>query len=265
MSPEKFIVRQTPRMRLGLVVRTSGPDAVRSVSTVPGLAEDLGFHSVWVSDHLVVPPEFAERYGGDWLEAVTVATSIAATHERVDVGFSALVLPYRAAALVARQLATLWELSGGRLTAAVATGFLPEEFEALGVPFDERVERTDAAIDAIREACPNVPLLAAGNGPAILRRAVDRCDGWHPIARSPGEIAAAIKNAPPKRVVLRARFALGDAEGERPLYGSAEKVREDLRAYEEAGVDEVVLDYATRDADEVEEQIRRFAEEVLGT
>ena len=251
-------------MRLGLVVRTSGPDAARSVSTVPGMAEDLGFNSVWVSDHLVVPPEFAERYGDDWLEAVTVATSIASSHERLEVGFSALVLPYRAGALVARQLATLWELSGGRLTAGVATGFLPEEFEALGVPFGERAARTDAAIDAIREACPDVPLLAAGNGPSILRRAVNVCDGWHPIARSPAEIAAAIKDASPKRVVLRARFSL-QADAERPLYGTAEKVRADLRAYEEAGIDEVVLDYGTRDTDEVEEQIRRFAEEVLGT
>ncbi len=258
-------MRQTPRMRLGLVVRTSGPDAARSVSTVPGMAEDLGFDSVWVSDHLVVPPEFAERYGGDWLEAVTVVTAIAASNERIDVGFSALVLPYRAAALVARQLATLWELSGGRLTAAVATGFLPEEFEALGVAFDERIARTDVAIEAIREACPDAPLLAAGNGPAILRRAVNVCDGWHPIARSPAEIAAAIKDAPPKRVVLRARFSLEDAEAERPLYGTADKVRDDLRAYEEAGVDEVVLDYATRDADEVDAQIKRFAEEVLDT
>lgn len=226
------------------------------------MAEDLGFDSVWVSDHLMVPATFADRYGDEWLEAVTVASSIAATHPGLHVGFSALVLPYRAAALVARQLDTLWELSGGRLTAAVAPGFLREEFEALGVPFEDRAVRTDEAIAAIREACPELPLLAAGNGPATLRRAVDRCDGWHPIARAPSQIAAAIQDAQPKRVVLRARFSLRNEETSRPLYGTPEQVREDLAAYEEAGVDEVVLDYATRDADEVEEQIRRFAQEV---
>lgn len=249
-------------MRFGLVARSSGPDAGRSIREVPAMAEDLGFDSVWVSDHLMVPATFADRYGDEWLEAVTVASSIAVTTERLDVGFSALVLPYRAGALVARQLATLWELSGGRITAAVATGFLREEFETLGVPFDERGKRTEAAIDAIREACPDLPLLAAGNGPATLRRAVDRCDGWHPIARAPSQIAAAMQDAVPNRVVLRARFSLQNEEADRPLYGSHDKVREDVRAYEEAGVEEIVLDYATRDTEEVAKQIRRFAQEV---
>jgi alkanesulfonate monooxygenase SsuD/methylene tetrahydromethanopterin reductase-like flavin-dependent oxidoreductase (luciferase family) len=249
-------------MRFGLVVRTSGADAVRSIREVPRLAEDLGFDSVWLSDHLVVSAEFADRYGAPWLEAVTAATAIAASTPRLTIGFSALVLPYRPAALVARQLATLWELAGGRVVVAVASGHLREEFDALGIPFGERTARTEAGIDAIREACPDLPLLAAGNGPTILRRSIERCDGWHPIARSPEEIARALAAERPGRTVLRARFHLRDAAADRPLYGPGEKVAGDLRAYEDAGVDELVLDYGARQPDDVRDQIQRFASEV---
>lgn len=250
-------------MRLGLVVPTSGPDARGLVREIPRMAQDLGFDSVWISDHLVVPPEFAERYGAGWLEAVSVASAIAHAEPRVAIGFSALVLPYRPLALLAAQMASLWELADGRVVAGVASGHLREEFEMLGVPFESRGLLTEAGIDVIREAVPGLPLLAAGNGPRILRRAIERCDGWHPIAQPPEELARTIAGSSPKRTVLRTRFRVQDETADRPLYGPAEKIAADLRAYEQAGVGEIVLDHSTREPDELRGQVRRFAEEVV--
>jgi alkanesulfonate monooxygenase SsuD/methylene tetrahydromethanopterin reductase-like flavin-dependent oxidoreductase (luciferase family) len=255
-------------VRLGLVVRNSGPDGARAVAEIPRLAEELGFDSVWVSDHLAVPESFAARYDEHWLEAAASLSYVAGITSRVRLGFSALILPYRPAALVASQVAAISELSGGRLTVGAGSGWLREEFEALGVSFARRGRLTDEAVRAIRAAAPGVELLAAGNGHGVLRRAAELCDGWHPIARTPEDVAASKKELDamagrPMRVVLRARFALEQEVSDRPLYGPQAKVRDDLARYEEAGVDEIALDYAQRTLDAILIEIRRFAEEVL--
>lgn len=247
-------------MRLGLIVRNSGVDAVRQVSELPALAEDLGFSSVWVSDHVLVPPAFAERYDDHWLEAVTALAGIASVTSRVSLGFSALILPYRPPALVASQVATLWEISGGRLVVGAGSGWLREEFAALGLDFAARGSATDAAIREIRARC-GVEILAAGNSTRVLERSNSLCDGWHPIALSPADVAArgAIVTG---RIVLRARFSLLQEDESRPLYGTPAKIRLDIQRYAAAGVDEIVLDYATRTHGEIMDSARAFADQV---
>ena len=78
-------------MRLGLIIRNSGPDALAQVREMPQLAEELGFDSVWVSDHLTVPPSFAQRYDAHWLEATVALAHVASHATRVRTGFSALI------------------------------------------------------------------------------------------------------------------------------------------------------------------------------
>jgi len=232
---------------------------------MPALAESLGFDSVWVSDHLDVPASFAERYDEHWLEAVTAASFALATTARIQVGFSALILPYRPPALVARQVASLSDLAPGRVTLGAGSGWLREEFEMLGLDFDGRGLATDEAILEIRSRC-DVEVLAAGNGTKVLHRAAKLCDGWHPIALSPAEIVArkAALDAlagRPMRVALRTRFAF--IERDRPLYGTPEKIRFDIERYAAAGVDELVLDHAGRDHGEILDNVKRFAAEVM--
>lgn len=253
-------------IKLGLIVRNSGADAARQVAEVPPLAEDLGFDSIWVSDHVSVPPEFARRYDEHWLEASVALASAAAHTTRIRVGFSALILPYRPASIAAAQVAALFELSGGRLVVGAGSGWLRQEFDALGLDFASRGRATDETILEIKSRC-NVEILAAGNGTRVLERAASLCSGWHPIALSPAEVAArkaALDRLAgrPMHVTLRTRFSIQPQNEQRPLYGTPEKIRFDIEKYAASGVDEIVLDYAVRSHGEILDGVRAFAADV---
>lgn len=177
---------------------------------------DAGFDGIWVSDHVVLIDDPASRYpystDGDygfppetpWYEAVATLAYLAARTENVELGTAVCVLPQRQPVLLAKQLATVDRLAGGRLRLGVGAGWLAEEFAALGAPFDDRGSRTDAAIALLR-ACwtgapppgeygavrlpegvhcrptpvnDTVPILVGGNSPAALRRAAHLGDGW---------------------------------------------------------------------------------------
>src|SRR3954453_8876685 len=128
--------------------RAAGPDAITRAATQ---AEELGFADVWVSDHLAVPT--GAPYPPAFLyEPVVTLTWAAAATTRVGLGTSVLVLPYRHPLHLAKELASLDRLSGGRLIVGAAAGWLEGEFDALDVPFRERGGRTDEAIDVLR-AC----------------------------------------------------------------------------------------------------------------
>ena len=137
-------------MRFGIHLpqygRAAGPEAITRAARQ---AEDLGFHDVWVSDHLSVPA--ASPYPPAFLyEPVITLTWAAAATERVGLGTSVLVLPYRNPVHLAKELASLDRLSRGRLVVGAAAGWLEGEFEALGVPFAERGARTDEALAVLR-------------------------------------------------------------------------------------------------------------------
>src|SRR3972149_4504263 len=115
--------------------------------------EEMGYDSVWVSDHIVFPLGFQSRYpyaeGGQfplppvvpWLEPVTTLTFVAGATSRVKLGTSILVLPYRNPVLNAKQLGNLQTVSGGRLIVGAGAGWMREEAEGLGLPWDERGAR----------------------------------------------------------------------------------------------------------------------------
>src|SRR6202044_1581763 len=96
-------------------------------------AEQLGYDSIVVSDHLCIPPDQTEGSGGRYLDVLASLAFIAGMSERIRLGVSVLVLPYRPAVLTAKQIATIQELSGGRMILAVGVGWMRREFEALGV------------------------------------------------------------------------------------------------------------------------------------
>lgn len=199
-------------------------------------AEALGYDSVWVGDHIVYPPPLAERFGGEFYEAVTTLSFVAAQTSRIAVGTAVLVLPYRHPLVLAKQLATLDALSGGRLIVGVGAGWLEEEYRALGAPFAERGAATDEYLKAMRTlwtaerprfagkfvTFPEVlfaprpratlRVWVGGNSPRALRRAAELGDGWLPIwhaATGRGFTPPALRDKCAELERLRARAGRG--------------------------------------------------------
>jgi len=167
--------------------------------------ESSGFDSIWMADHLTGPTPLG---AGRWYEVVTLLASLAPQVPTLDLGTDIIVAGYRHPVLAAKMLTTLDIASGGRLIVAAATGYIEKEFHDLGVPFHERGRYGEECIRVWKEMwsdgpCtfagkyfsfeevqaepkpvqrPHPPLWLGGSSPAVLRRAVEIADGWHPIA-----------------------------------------------------------------------------------
>jgi probable F420-dependent oxidoreductase len=172
------------------------------------LAEQLGFHSVWVSDHVITPSHLLPRIGPTFYDAFVVLSYAAALTQRVKLGSSVVVVPYRNALVVAKMVATLDVLSQGRVIFGVGAGGAPDEFAALGVPSRQRGRRTDEYLRLMVALWtqdpttfqgryfsfsdvrfqpkpvqkPHPPIWVGGHSEAALRRAVALGAAWHPTA-----------------------------------------------------------------------------------
>ena len=223
--------------RIGFSLQGRGALAGReAITTLARRAEALGFDSIFVTDRLLIPVRSASPYpysatgafplGPDepWLEALTAVTYLATVTERIAVGTSVLVIPYRNPVFTARALATADYLSGGRVILGAGIGWWREEFDGLGVRFEERAARTVEYLKLMKEiwAKPRVafegrfarvaeaggtrphparpiPIWIGGHSDAALRRVVAVADGWHPlglrppVGLHPPEMAAAVR------------------------------------------------------------------------
>jgi probable F420-dependent oxidoreductase len=170
-------------------------------------AEALGFDSVWVTDHIIVPRTMDLIYRDNMLEPVALLSHIAALVPRVKLGTSVLILPYRHPVVLAKMLATIDQLSGGRVIVGVGGGWMTEEFAALGTPFPERGKISDEDLRLMREmwthetvsfsgkyttfqdmqvsplpAQPHLPIWVGGTSARARRRVAELGDGWHATA-----------------------------------------------------------------------------------
>lgn len=109
--------------------------------------DELPFDDLWVIDHLLVSKGV---YGVSWLDALSTLSAAAGVTQRVGLGTAALVLPLRHPVILAKEVASLQMLSGGRFRFGVAVGWDPDEFAATGIPLQERGRRTDEALYLIR-------------------------------------------------------------------------------------------------------------------
>jgi len=198
-------------MRVGIhlphIGRKSGPEAIRRAAIQ---AEELGFADAWSSEHIIIPKGAPYPPSALFYDPVLTLTWAAAFTKRIGLGTSVLVLPMRHPLPLAKELATLQNLSEGRLILGAGVGWLEAEFAALGVPFRERGRRMDegiammravwsedpvsfparhipAVIDDMRmlpQPVKPIPIWIGGSSEAALNRAL-RLDGWHGSRLSP--------------------------------------------------------------------------------
>jgi len=168
-------------------------------------AQELGFDSVWVSDHIIMPEKHRGMFSDVFCEPFPLLSYISAVTSTISLGTSVIILLYRNPLAVAKQIATLHILSGGRVIFRMSPGWMREEFDTLGVPFKSRGRMTYEYIKAIREVWESEspsfggefytfseiefepkpvqlsvpPILIAGSSEYAVQRAALLGDGWH--------------------------------------------------------------------------------------
>ncbi len=262
--------------------RASGPESIQRAARQ---AEDLGLDDVWVSDHQVVPADlsYPPPYLFDPLMTLTWAGAVTT---RVGLGTSVLVLPQHATVSVANSIASLDQLSGGRVILGVGAGWIEAEFRALGAGFSDRGARMDEAIDVLR-ACweqdpvdfegrfhrldsvrllpkpsRRIPIWVGGHGERAHGRAVARGDGFHALRVTPDEMRDVVARL--RRDRPGADFTVSLRRGWDGLRSDPDDVRRELEAFAGAGVEHFLATPEQRTADDwlrsVETLAKIFAE-----
>jgi alkanesulfonate monooxygenase SsuD/methylene tetrahydromethanopterin reductase-like flavin-dependent oxidoreductase (luciferase family) len=290
-------------MKLGLILPTIGQGAgPESLDAAAEAVSAHGWNSVWVTDHLLVPTgDEADEYG--WvLEATSALTWIAARFPDVRVGFSVLIPAMRDAPLLAKQLATIDVLTGGRLTVGVGSSEkhdLPE-YENLGKadrfarrgayldetialwrhlwsgetkPFDgEFHQLRDYNFQPLPPQGADLPIWCGGRSDRILRRAAWLCNGYHAAQTGPEHIRerrpkleAEAEAAGRPLVTISVRVRVRFDEGPLSVYslhGDPESMVHEVVAFSQAGVDELVVVFKETRPEALAAAIDRFHGEV---
>jgi probable F420-dependent oxidoreductase len=221
-------------MELGVCIPHYGkPIDISKILDTVRRAEDLGFDSVWVTDHILVPQTLEIIYRDHMLDPLALLSHVAAITKRVRIGTSVIILPYRNPIVVAKMLATIDQLSAGRLIFGAAVGWMEPELAALGAPFGERGAFGDECLRLIKALWtqekvsfegryfnfadmqasprpvqqPHPPIWVGGNSPRARRRVAELGDGWHATAMPLDSLTAGVAD-------VRNKWALRQRTGE---------------------------------------------------
>ncbi|SDG52235.1 probable F420-dependent oxidoreductase, Rv2161c family [Sinosporangium album] len=298
-------------MEIGLAISQYGRFAsLESLQRVARESESLGFTSLWVGDRLLTPLAPKDPYPGGggkippaqetFLDPIAVLSVAAANTTTVRLGASALNACWYPPALLARSLATVDHLSGGRLCVGLGLGWSSDEYAAVGVPWRARAARLEAALDVLDaiwttdpvsyedehwrivpshiwpKPARRPPLYLAGFVPAALRRIGRRADGWLTATLPVPKLTAmwdvvrhsaeeADRDPDALRIVLRANPLVTEtpaAPESVPHEGTVSQIVDYLGSAVEAGVHEIILDlqHTARD----DRHLLDLAEEFLG-
>ena len=284
-------------MKFGLMFANAGPFSEPATAVgLAQLAEELGFESLWTVEHVVVPTGYQSAYpysptgkmpGGEdvpipdpliWLAYVAAATT------RIRLATGILILPQRNPVILAKELATLDRLSGGRVELGVGVGWLEEEFDALGVPFAARGRRTDEYIDVLRRCGASRRRRSTVSSRSSRRSSRTRSpptpDG--PPIHIGGHTAAAARGAPVGSATASSRAAARTTISSRcstrcarpPRTRVATPTRSRSRAaadststrcerYADAGVSRFIVPPLGFDLDTLRTQLGNFSENVI--
>jgi probable F420-dependent oxidoreductase len=288
-------------VKIGLFALGIGEGArPRAISEIARNAERLNFATLWAAEHVVLFDQQNSRYPYSptgnfpvaghfaWLDPFLTLTYAGAATTKIRLATGICLVPEHNPLILAKQVATLDHLSGGRFALGVGIGWSAEEFQALGIPFEKRAQRTREYITVMRslwrEAATDfagnfvqvkgarsypkpisgdkLPVLFGGESDGALKRVASYGDGWYGFNLDPSEAAQKVKhlreliksnNRDPREVEIVVS----------PYTKSVEPAQ--LEEYREAGVDEVVLLMETSKSDEenvgrVEELARRWVE-----
>jgi probable F420-dependent oxidoreductase len=267
-------------MRIGLFGINFGacadPDVAARVAIA---AEDAGFDSVWTGEHVVLPdprvPPSPAPPELPMLDPVAALAFLAAHTRRLRLATGIVILPQRNPLVLAKELASVDVLSGGRLSFGLGAGYLKPEFDALGASFADRGPRTDEAIEVIRALWtqpsprfagrffsfegiqamprpvqkPHPPILVGGHSGPAWRRAVSKGNGWYGFALDPDAARANVEGL--RRAASRVERPAGLGELAITVTPSLALDRDVLRRYQDAGVHRLVPAARGRSADEL--------------
>lgn len=286
-------------LRFGLAFASSMGTDPASALEVARVAEEVGFDSVWGGEHVIFPSsiESAYPYTVDGKVPATPETPIpdpliwlayvAAAAPTLRLGTCILILPQRNPLILAKELATLDHLSGGRVELGIGVGWMREEFDALGVPWERRGARTDEYVAALRTiwsgshvefhgefvdfeplTCTpqpsqgsDIPILVGGDTPAAIRRAARLADGYFPGEADPAKLAELIaamraecvaQERNPDEVEINAMFGMQMKD---PVAGAAQM--------EEMGVGRAMVPAFFFAGDGGLDRLRAFGESVV--
>lgn len=290
-------------MKVGIRIPGAGPWAgPEAITEVSRFAEKIGFDSLWMTDHVALPTRVDTPYpytadgkflweaNTPYLDCLTSLTWAAAATERVELGTSCLILPWRPLVQTAKTLVSIDVLSRGRLSVAVGVGWMKEQFDLLDAPFKDRGKRTTEMVNAMRHMWTEdevdfdgdfyqlhdfkmypkpvrgkIPIWFAGYSTASLRRIAAIGDGWHPLAIGPDEYAGYLATL--REYVDEAGRSMDDITlTARPLR-KAPYNAETIEAYGDLGVTHFICDtsfeHATLEA--AMEELEELAADVLPT
>ena len=279
-------------MQVGVVSGFDGRTPPEQIAGAARAAEARGLHSFFVPEHVLFFPEYASRYPysesgripGDptgVLEPFAALGWIAAHTERIRLGTGICLVPQRSPVYTAKQVADLDFLSGGRVEFGVGIGWLREEFEALGVPFEGRAERTRECIELMKALwcqevseyrgeryrlppClqnpkpvqkPHPPIFFGGESDAALRRVARLGQGWYGFQVAPGALPGQLAR------LDRELAGAGRCRSEIRVYvlPTVRPERDAVAPYADAGVDQLLFPYFARDREGYERRADALA------
>ncbi len=283
-------------MKFGLVFANVGPWGLPdNAAAMAAAAEEFGLESLWTVEHVVVPKGYQSPYpyspsgrmpgpeDSPIPDPLVWLTYIAAHSQTVRLCTGVLILPQRNPLVLAKEVATLDQLSKGRVTLGVGVGWLAEEFAALGIAFAERAARTDETIEALRAAWSQnpasyhgefhnftdvhvlpapaqpggVPIVIGGHTPAAARRAGRLGDGFFPAQGGLDELPALLE------VMRKAAADAGrDGDAIEVTAGGAMDV-ETVKKYADLGVARLVLPPLGWDVEGLRSALDMFQQNVI--
>ncbi len=285
-------------MKFGLVLPNFGPQASRYAIIDSAIAaENTGFDSIWLTDHLALPKEDGEIFGHIY-ESLSSMSFLAASTRNIKIGTSTLVLPQRNPIEVAKTISTIDNLSGGRIIISVGIGWSKGEYENLGYGFHDRGRKMNEAIKVLRTCWRgqnNVsfkgdyfqfenmvfsptpvqsggpPLWVAGDSQKALKRAIGLADGWHPNARSPQILEQRLSGVKsiiqlrPFNVALRLNILFSDQKdtgNSSIVSGSFDEIIAKLKEYQTAGMNYAIINFRANSQSERERSMKLFMKEI---
>jgi len=264
-------------MKLGISIRNMGPQSSREIiSDCAITADQAGLDSLWITEHIAIPPDDAEGSGGRYLDPLITLSYLAGKTEQIKLGTGVLILPYRPPVITAKLIATLQELANGRVKLGVGIGWMRSEFKALGIDLRKRVSDSERILQFLHDAFDNdvvtqhdqpfifsprpmrPPILVGGAAPHAIKRAVKYGDGWMPMGLKPDALKPIVEDyrvqtkeagKPDPEIVVMSRLPLDDMD----------RCREILEAYRDAGATTVIHGQKYDEAIELQNAIGRLA------